>query len=485
MADNTPQFEIEADRIMWDMIAQESSLSESEKTKYQELLFNKDEGNQGLVLVDPDNSGNFMFLTNQDVGEIIRRDRAGGDQEVWLHSSYGGNLKISLSELKRTKFSESVDSEGESLEFSSSTYLAARVFGRFKIEAGAPVAEGSHVEEDRPEDSKKKEKTEKSELVKQIEADKSLTEEEKTTLIAMAEEGNLVYVDIGGTPQYLAREHVQYLIEQGNDPDLEVEVLMTQDGSNQGSKVALKDLLDVLERADAFETATTAKEDQPAEQPQDKKIPTEDQEEGLLDQELPGTAPLPEDFIPPASLEALSDSLPKISGLLPGGGNVNVEHEVDTTVSGPDAVRLIDKRPHQVLTEGPPSEQEEGSTEFSFEGVKAPEMPRSGAPGQKQQPSADPKKNMPADEQALKDASKKKQEEVDKQLQEGAEEEEKNKGRYQGESSGKNGKKKFWTANKIGALGVGGAGTLTAGAMGASYAGAHTDTVISLISIFV
>ena len=314
-------------------------------------------------------------------------------------------------------------------------------------------------------------------------------EAQRDEYIRLASEENLMYVNVAGTPQYLSKEDIEWLENQGRDTSLEVEILITANGEHEGEKAKLEDLKSMMKTAEPGEKPV-ADEDKP---------PAETQ--GLVDDSNP-QVDLPDDFVPSEDLQNLAGDLPPISAVGPGG---TIEIEQKTEVEGeqekeapPQDTVVTDQQgaPEQIVVR----EQEEQADMPVTD--PAPKMPPTGAPGQQQQKQPDPTKAFEEQEKEVGEGFQENAAEQAERALQAAEQEEQEKPNRKTDAKPAPKKKKG-----IGAVGgavgaTAGAGGCTAGVLGASgqaaaqadipaaahaavQASAHAvDNVLALISIF-
>lgn len=491
----------------------DSTLTPSERENYKKML------GGGLILISPTPDGdNYMVLSRKDVSEMISQHNVPAERAIWFHPSYGISLETTLGEAYKSYFEDVLDENGDLIEFSADSRMSKLLTPAFSAPLPEETAPTREVEKSAKVATKKEEETEESDdpLIQQIEQDFKdgvITETEREYLISMAEEGELAYVNINGVNQYLTTDYVDYLIQHGTDPELELEVLLSAEGLNDGRKVTLEELKDVLERPDAAASAGEVREDQTPEPP--KPAPKKDEEHPETDEDMPDLGrgvDVPDDGEekPPvltpeqiAMLGALGSGLPRISDPLSGRWSLKKDLKVeDESPNGGGRSRASDNEGMvQVPSEGPlaNSPSQGGVADRG----NAPRGGGAGAPGQSPSPASDlpqtsgPKpdaQTQPGGIQDQVDAAQQAQDQekdLAKQAAQESEEEDQESqerpNRFGNRRPG--GKKKKSKLKKVAAISggaaIGGSALATGATLFGGSADAHLGTIISIISLFV
>lgn len=487
----------------------DSTLTPSERENYKKML------GGGLILISPTPDGdNYMVLSRKDVSEMISQHNVPAERAIWFHPSYGISLETTLGEAYKSYFEDVLDENGDLIEFSADSRMSKLLTPAFSAPLPEETAPTREVEKSAKVATKKEEETEESDdpLIQQIEQDFKdgvITETEREYLISMAEEGELAYVNINGVNQYLTTDYVDYLIQHGTDPELELEVLLSAEGLNDGRKVTLEELKDVLERPDAAASAGEVREDQTPEPP--KPAPKKDEEHPETDEDMPdlGRVDVPDDGEekPPvltpeqiAMLGALGSGLPRISDPLSGRWSLQKKNEITHEGDNQRAPRQVQNNDgmSQIPIEGPlaggagQGAGGRGSTGGAQSGGGTP------SPASELPPTIGPKPDaatQPGGIQDQVDAAKKTQEQEKDAAENTAQESNEEDNQEEQERPNRFGQrlpggKKKGSLLKKAAIFSGGAAFFGAGGiMGFSLFGgsadSHTDVVFSIISLFV
>lgn len=488
------------DELITKKLDTDSTLGPSERENYKKLL------GGGLILVSPTPDGdNYMVLSHQDINEMISHHNVSADHAVWFHPSYGISLETTLGEAYKSYFDEVLDENGDPIEFSADGRMSKLLVGAFSAPLAPEKESTNGVEESTKVEEKKEEEKEKSDdpLIQQIEKDFKdgvITEAEREYLISMAEEGELAYVNINGVNQYLTTDYVDYLIQHGTDSELELEILLSAEGLNDGRRVSLEELKDVLERPDAAASAGEVREDQEPEAPESapKKdipdlAPVEVPDDG---EEKPALSP--EQI---AKLGALGSGLPRISDPLSGRWSLSKKVKIDHEGGEPGDRNQVQRSDGmgQIPMEG--SLAESGGQQGTGGGSRgnAPSGGASGGgapnPASDMPQTAGPKPDaatQPGGIQDQVDAAKKTQEK-EKDITEQAakesegEENQERPNRFNQRRPG--GKKKGSRIKKVAAISggaaIGGSALATGATLFGGSADAYFNAIISTISLFV
>ncbi|MBT7483355.1 hypothetical protein HN680_01140, partial [Candidatus Peregrinibacteria bacterium] len=253
----------------------------------------------------------------------------------------------------------------------------------------------------------------------------------------------------------------------------------------EGEKVALEELIPILDRPDSGGVSNRVEESSVDEESKEKDIPTDavpipEEKEGDAD---PNHIDLPEGFAPPENLQSLSNDLPKVSAALPGDGTLEEKDSIKVSHKGREEGVALSDRPHQMLVdlgEEQAELEEDNPMDMLPDGIKAPQAPQKGPAGQQQQKQKD----------AEKEAAKKQQKNVDDQLkkseEDGEKEDEQKPNRVNNNSFRSGGGKGILRKAAPWAVGGGiGLGMASPFALNSLSASAHYEPLLSLISILV